>query len=225
MAEFVATILTPAAENRFLPDFVKLQHRIAQSGACLSLAQTLVRLLSPGVPDIYQGSELWELSMVDPDNRRPVDFAKRQSLLADALKRSVGDLMKNWQCGSVKQFVIQKTLEFRRENAEVFRGGEYLPLEAVGPHAAHVIAFARHSGMTWTIAVAPRFPGKLPKLSWPAIGKGSLADTELSFPLNAPRHWIDRFTEEILEVPASGRVPMAAILRHFPIALLTALPE
>ena len=83
VAEFVATILTPAAENRFLPDFVKLQHRVAQSGACLSLAQTLVRLLSPGVPDIYQGSELWELSMVDPDNRRPVDFAKRQSLLAD----------------------------------------------------------------------------------------------------------------------------------------------
>ena len=69
--------------------------------------------------------------------------------------------MKNWQCGSVKQFVIQKTLEFRRENAEVFRSGEYLPLESVGPHAAHVIAFARHSGMTWTIAVAPRFPGKL----------------------------------------------------------------
>jgi (1->4)-alpha-D-glucan 1-alpha-D-glucosylmutase len=225
VAEFVTTILTPAAENRFLPDFGKLQQRIARSGACLSLAQTLVRLLSPGVPDIYQGSELWEFSLVDPDNRRPVDFAKRQSLLTDALKRSVADLMKNWQCGSVKQFVIQKTLEFRRENPEVFRSGEYLPLEAAGPLAAHVIAFARHSGMTWTIAVAPRFPGRLPKLSWPTVGRGSLSGTELSFPLNAPRHWIDLFTEETLEVPGSGRVPMAAILRRFPIALLTALPE
>ena len=79
VAEFVATILTPVAENHFLPDFVKFQHRIAASGACLSLAQTLVRLVSPGVPDIYQGAELWELSMVDPDNRRPVDFAKAPS--------------------------------------------------------------------------------------------------------------------------------------------------
>jgi (1->4)-alpha-D-glucan 1-alpha-D-glucosylmutase len=121
--------------------------------------------------------------------------------------------------------VIQKTLEFRRENPEVFRSGEYLPLEAAGPLAAHVIAFARHSGMTWTIAVAPRFPGRLPKLSWPTVGRGSLSGTELSFPLNAPRHWIDLFTEETLEVPGSGRVPMAAILRRFPIALLTALPE
>ena len=177
------------------------------------------------MPDIYQGSELWELSMVDPDNRRPVDFAKRQSLLADAAKRSVADLTKNWQCGSVKQFVIQKTLEFRRENPEVFRSGEYLPLEAVGPHAAHVIAFARHSGMTWTIAVAPRFPGRLRKLSWPSLGKGSLSGTELSFPPNAPRHWLNLFTKETLEVPGSGRVPVAAILKRFPIALLTALPD
>ena len=116
-------------------------------------------------------------------------------------------------------------MEFRREHAEVFRSGEYIPLEAVGPHADHVIAFARHSGMTWTIAVAPRFPGKLPRLSWPFLGKGSLNDTELSFPPNAPRHWSNLFTQEKVEVAGNGRVPLATLLQRFPIALLTALPD
>jgi (1->4)-alpha-D-glucan 1-alpha-D-glucosylmutase len=133
VAEFVATILTPAAENHFLPDFSQFQRRIALGAACVSLAQTLVRLVSPGVPDIYQGAELWELSMVDPDNRRPVDFAKRQALLSDIANRNAWSLLKNhWRGGAVKQFVIQKTLGFRRENAEVFRNGEVHPTEAVG---------------------------------------------------------------------------------------------
>jgi (1->4)-alpha-D-glucan 1-alpha-D-glucosylmutase len=146
-------------------------------------------------------------------------------LLSDIKKRGVAHLLKNWHCGSIKQFVIQKSLELRRENAEVFRSGEYLPLEAIGAHATHVIAFARHSGMTWTIAVAPRFPGKLAKLSWPALGKGSLSDTELSFPANAPRHWVDLFTGDKIEVSGAGRVPIAELLKRFPISLLTALPD
>jgi (1->4)-alpha-D-glucan 1-alpha-D-glucosylmutase len=225
VAEFVATILTPAAENHFLPDFSQFQRRISFSAVCVSLAQTLIRLVSPGVPDIYQGAELWELSMVDPDNRRPVDFAKSQALLSGIANRNAADLLKTWQCGSVKQFVIQKTLEFRRENAEVFRSGEYIPLEAVGAHSVHVLAFARHSGMTWSIAVAPRFPGKFSRLSWPSLAKGLLTDTELSFPPNAPRHWVNIFTGEKIEVSGDGRLPMATLLRRFPIALLTALPD
>jgi maltooligosyltrehalose synthase len=79
--------------------------------------------------------------------------------------------------------------------------------------------------MTWTIAAAPRFPGKLSRLSWPSLGKGSLSDTELSFPPNAPRHWINIFTGEKIEVSGNGRVPMATVLRRFPVALLTALPD
>jgi (1->4)-alpha-D-glucan 1-alpha-D-glucosylmutase len=225
IAEFVTTILTPVAENHFLPDFVKLQQRIAASGACLSLAQTILRLASPGVPDIYQGSELWELSMVDPDNRRPVDFAKRQALLADLSDRDGPDLLKHWQCGSVKQYVIQKALCFRREHPEVFRTGEYIPMEAVGHHAAQLIAFARHSGMTWTIAVAPRFPASLSKSSSPSLRKGSLADTDLAVPPNAPRRWSNLFTGEDIEVSGTGRMAAEVVLGRFPIALLTAIPE
>ena len=220
----MTTILTPVAENHFLPDFVKFQERVAASGACLSLAQTLVRLVSPGVPDIYQGAELWELSMVDPDNRRPADFAKRQALLADLADRRGPDLLKNWQCGSVKQYVIQQALGFRREHPEVFRAGEYIPLETVGHHAAHLIAFARHSGMTWTIAVAPRFSAKLSK-SQPCLGKGALADTDLAIPPNAPRRWANLFTGESIEVSGTGRMAAAALLGRFPVALLTAIPD
>jgi (1->4)-alpha-D-glucan 1-alpha-D-glucosylmutase len=225
VAEFVSTILKPMPENRFLPDFLKFQHRVAAAGACLSLAQTLVRLVSPGVPDTYNGAELWELSMVDPDNRRPVDFAVCRSLLDSLPARLLPDLLKNWQCGSVKQFLLQRTLSFRRANPDIFRNGEYIPVEAVGPLADRFLAFARHSGMAWVIAVVPRFPAKLMHTAGLSLGKRPLAGVDLSFPATGPRRWSNLFTAESVEVPATGRVAMAEILGHFPVALLTALPD
>lgn len=225
VAEFVTTILSPIPENRFLPDFLAFQHRVAAHGACVSLAETLLRLVSPGVPDIYNGAELWELSLVDPDNRRPVDFKKCQALLASTLNRDPSELLKNWQCGSIKQFVIQRTLAFRRDHADVFQHGEYIPLETVGKHAGQAIAFARHFGMAWSIAVAPRFAAMGLKSVGNSIGRAALSDTDLGFPATAPRRWSNLFTGESLEVPGNGRVALAAILGHFPVALLTALPN
>src|SRR5260370_11117968 len=163
--------------------------------------------------------------MVDPDNRRPVDFAKLNALLEDGADRRGPDLLKNWQCGSLKQYVIQQTLGFRRKHPEVFRAGEYIPLETVEHHAAHLIAFARHSGMTWTIAVAPRFSAKLSKSSQPCLAKGTLADTDLAIPPNAPRRWANLFTGESVEASGTGRMAAAAVLGRLPIALLTAIPE
>lgn len=225
VAEFVTTILSPVAENRFLPDFLAFQRHIAAAGACLSLAQTLVRLVSPGVPDIYNGAELWEFSLVDPDNRRPVDFAHRQAQLASLENHDIPDLLQHWQCGSVKQFVIQRTLEFRRDHADVFQHGEYIPLEAHGKHAAHVIAFARHFGMAWTIAVAPRIPAIGLRSMGPSIDRAALRDTDLDFPATAPRRWRNLFTGEKLEVPGNGRIAPGGMLRRFPVALFTALPD
>jgi (1->4)-alpha-D-glucan 1-alpha-D-glucosylmutase len=225
VAEFVNTILSPVPENRFLPDFLAFQQRVAAGGACVSLAQTLVRLVSPGVPDIYNGAELWEFSLVDPDNRRPVDFARRQALLASLGDRYPSDLLKHWQCGSVKQFVIQRALEFRRDHADVFQHGEYIPLGAHGKHAANVIAFARHFGMAWTIVVAPLIPAVSLKSARPSIDKAALADTDLGFPATAPHRWANLFTGESVEVSGNGRVALAAMLRRFPVALLTALPD
>jgi (1->4)-alpha-D-glucan 1-alpha-D-glucosylmutase len=225
VSEFVTTILSPAAENQFLPDFLAFQERVATAGASLSLAQTLLRLVSPGVPDVYNGAELWEMSLVDPDNRRPVDFPRRQALLASLAKRDAADLLKNWQCGAVKQFVIQRTLGFRRDHADIFQHGEYLPLETAGKHAGNAVAFARHFGMAWTIAVAPRFPAVGLKSAGLSMGKASAADTDLCIPATAPRHWSNLYTGEKFEAPANGRIALAALLRHFPIALLTALPD
>ena len=153
----MTTILTPAAENHFLPDFLAFEQSLAAYGAFGSLSQTFLRLASPGVPDTYQGSELWELSLVDPDNRRPVDFAMREALLADLTNHDISDLLKTWQTGSVKQYAIQKTLSCRRDQPHVFQNGEYIPLEAGGKHADNAIAFARHAGMAWIVAVRPAF--------------------------------------------------------------------
>lgn len=225
VADFVTTILTPAEENRFLPDFVAFRERIAAYGAFNSLSQTLVRLASPGVPDIYQGSELWELSLVDPDNRRPVDFARREALLAQLAKCNIACLLKEWHTGAVKQYVITQTLACRRDHADVFRNGEYVPLQAAGQRASHVISFARHSGMAWVIAVAIRLPAGLSKSTKPPMGKRLWTGTDLSFPPSAPRRWKNLFTGEALEVPATGRVSLASVLERFPIALLSALPD
>ena len=162
---------------------------------------------------------------MDPDNRRPVDFARRQALLASLGDRDPSDLLKHWQCGSVKQFVIQRALEFRRDHADVFQHGEYIPLGAHGKHAANVIAFARHFGMAWTIVVAPLIPAVSLKSARPSIDRAALADTDLGFPATAPHRWANLFTGEPVEVSGNSRVALAAMLRRFPVALLTALPD
>lgn len=225
VAGFVKTILTPFAENRFLQDFLAFQERLAAYGAFSSLSQALLRMIAPGVPDIYQGAELWELSLVDPDNRRPVDFGKRRALLADLENRDLTSLIEHWQSGAIKQYVIQTALACRRDYAAVFRDGEYIPLDANGPRANHVIACARHTQMSWIIGVAPRFPAGLSRSARAPIGSRPWEGTELSFPVSAPRRWSNLFTNEDLSVPEAGRIPLATILRRFPIALLTALPD
>ena len=224
VTDFVSTLLTPHPENRFLPDFLAFEERIAAYGAFHSLSQTLLRLTLPGVPDIYQGSELWDLSLVDPDNRRPVDFAKRQTLL-NSTDGDQARLLAGWRDGAVKQFLIQKVLCCRRENPAVFRGGDYIPLDTEGRHAGHVIAFARHSGLAWVVAVAPRFPAILSHAAQPPLGKRIWADTELSLPATAPGRWWNLLTGEDLEVPGGGRLQVGGILRTFPVALLAARPD
>ena len=225
VAEFTATILTPGSENRFLSDFTQFQQRIALWGTFNSLSQTLLRLVAPGVPDVYQGSELWELSLVDPDNRRPVDFTKRQTMLEQLPNVEIAALLRDWHTGGLKQYVIQKALLWRREHAAVFQDGEYIPLEAQGPRAHHVISCARHAGAAWMIAVAPRFPAGLSKTGGPPTGRRVWGHTELNIPATAPRRWQSLFTGEVLEVGSNGRASLSAILAGFPVALLTALPD
>src|SRR5262244_2682749 len=159
--EFVTRIL--AADSPFRQVFLPFQRFVAVHGAMNSLAQTLLKIASPGIPDFYQGSELWDLSLVDPDNRKPVDFSARQQLLAGLRKQSPpwGELLADWRDGRIKLHVTERALTLRRELAGLFRSGAYLPLSAAGEHADHVVALARHDPGRAVMVVVPRLSARL----------------------------------------------------------------
>ncbi|HEY2969227.1 MAG TPA: malto-oligosyltrehalose synthase [Casimicrobiaceae bacterium] len=164
--DFARALLTPPGNERFLADFIPFQRRVAWFGMLNSLAQTLLKLTAPGVPDIYQGCDLWQLSLVDPDNRRSVDYAPRVQALdamrtaatgtEEALRSLAGDLLQHIDDGRIKQFVIWRALALRREREGLFRDGGYTPLPAAGAKADHVCAYARVLGEDCAIVIAPR---------------------------------------------------------------------
>lgn len=148
----------------FLDAFVPFQQRIAYLGAINSLAQTLLKTVSPGIPDFYQGTELWDLNLVDPDNRRPVDFQLHQKMLAETAQlqpAKAPELLKILETGQAKLYVTHKALWFRRQHKQLFEQGEYLPLAAEGPKAENVVAFLRKNGSEVALTVVPRFPVSL----------------------------------------------------------------
>ncbi len=171
--------------------------RVIPPGRSNSLSAVLVQLAMPGVPDTYQGGELWDLSLVDPDNRRPVDFTERGELLA---RIDRGWLPEVDDSGAAKLLVVSRTLRARREHPERFTG--YTPLRATGPGAPHVVAFARNG----VVAVATRLPVGL-------AAHGGWGETTLHLPEGS---WTDAFTG----FSPSSRVPLAELLIRYPVALL-----
>jgi (1->4)-alpha-D-glucan 1-alpha-D-glucosylmutase len=164
LSDFVARVLDPGKAGEFLQDFVTFQAKVARMGMLNSLSQTAIKLTSPGVPDVYQGQEVWDFSLVDPDNRRAVDYAARQRMLDEligALEGSdrsglAGDLLQSWADGRVKLYLTHLLLTYRKANPELFREGEYIPLEAKGALAEHVVAFARRHGEASLLVIVPR---------------------------------------------------------------------
>ena len=152
-------ILDPVSARAFLADLVPFQAQIARIGALNGLAQTLLKLTVPGVPDTYQGTELWDLTLVDPDNRRPVDFAQRLDWLEQAA--APADLLASWRDGRVKQHVIARALALRRRAPELFLQGDYQPLATTGTHAERILAFARRGPEGAAIVVVPRLAAAL----------------------------------------------------------------
>jgi len=228
---FVAAILDAAPTNRFLSDFRILQRKIAHFGAFNSLSQVLLKLAAPGVPDIYQGNELWDFSLVDPDNRRPVDYDLRTWLLGELLD-APGDraalaraLVEAKHDGRVKLYLTHRALTFRRDHADLFRAGAYIPLAATAEANEHVVAFARTLRDTEALAVAPRLLAK--RLRDPeALPHGEVAwGTALLTLPAAPGNWRYRniFTDEIIRVVTRDQVvglPLAEVFANFPVALL-----
>jgi (1->4)-alpha-D-glucan 1-alpha-D-glucosylmutase len=147
---FLHAALDPAGATGLALEIAAFAAEIASAGAANGLVQTLLRCTVPGVPDTYQGTEFWDLSLVDPDNRRAVDFASRRLALSAATP--IDELAASWRDGRVKQQVLAMALDARRRHPAVFRDGDYLPLSVVGARTGHVLAFARRSGDACVVA-------------------------------------------------------------------------
>ena len=231
IAKFAEAILDPGRSAAFLDDFVPFQARVAHFGALSSLGQTLIKLTAPGVPDFYQGTELWDLSLVDPDNRRPVDWARRRRML-DELVTALGaaadrvafahELVKTKEDGRVKLYLIREGLAFRRAHRALFERGEYRPLEARGVWGEHVCAFARVDGGAAAVTVIPRLLARRGTEALP-LGAEYWADTWLELPRELGGRFVNALTGERLETSPAGEaaaLPLAAALASFPVALL-----
>ena len=161
LAGFVEGILGPAGGARFLPAFLPFQRRLAALALVNSLSQVVLKIASPGVPDFYQGTELWDLNLVDPDNRRPVDFDLRGRLLESVATADPAELLEHWRDGRVKLLVTTRGLHLRRELPQVFVGGDYVPLEVETSVAGDAVAFTRQAGDDCVIAIAPRLCARM----------------------------------------------------------------
>ncbi len=175
---FIAKILDPSRRNRFIENFAPLAEKLAQLGAVNSLSQTLIKLTAPGVPDIYQGMETWDFSLVDPDNRRPVDYDLRARQL-ESFKdgASPAELLQQWTDGRIKSFLTQKVLQFRRENFALFAHGDYVPVESTGAFAENVFAFTRRHENRTLLVIAPRLTARI---GFPPVGE-LWRDTAVNF--------------------------------------------
>ncbi len=206
----------------------RFQERVAFHGAVESLAQVLLQVAAPGVPDRYQGSELWDLRLVDPDNRGPVDFARRRAALEALRAEPPGDLRPlsadlraRWQDGRIKLFVLSRSLGARAADPELFLRGRYLPLEVTGPGRDHLVAFARRYRRRWAVALAPRLTPKLaPAGSWP-LGPGVWRGTTVRLPEAAPTRFTDALVGHTVATRSNG-LPTAKALAHLPVALFVA---
>ncbi len=228
VSAFVADIMDVERSKAFLEDFAALRRRVAHFGFFNSLAQTLLKITLPGAPDTYQGTEIWDFSLVDPDNRRPVDYEKRAAMLAalqteaakvQDLQRFARGLIDSKEDGRVKLYVNYRALSCRRDHPRLFSGGDYVPLESEGDASEHVFAFLRHDGNRWALVAAPRLVATLiPHGNQPPLGAAVWSDTRLKLPETVRGlHWRNVFTGESVDGVSVGQM-----FENFPVALLIA---
>jgi (1->4)-alpha-D-glucan 1-alpha-D-glucosylmutase len=232
LARFVSQILDPSSGRPFLRDFLPFQSHIARLGMLNGLAQTTLKLTCPGVPDIYQGTELWDFSFVDPDNRRPVDFERRLALLGrfaaqpghgSDRSKSVAGLFGQWHDGAIKLFVIRELMALRNRHPQLFAKGDYRPLDASGRQSERVFAFSRcHEGKTMVVAVARLFAAITPAdailpppETWAATG--------VILPGDAPRTMRDALTGRHFDA-LDGSLPCERLFATLPVAVLVPHP-
>jgi (1->4)-alpha-D-glucan 1-alpha-D-glucosylmutase len=231
LTQFVRTALEPREGALFLADLLAVQRRLARYGLLNGLSQAVCKLTAPGVPDIYQGNEIWDFSLVDPDNRRPVDYDLRRAMLAQ-LSRDAGlegsrvrALIDNSDDGRCKLYLTWRILQFRREHADLFRLGDYIPLRATGEHASNLCAFARRHAEGVLVTVAPRlYLRLLGEREGPPLG----ADVWENTLIELPRGYAGEAVQNILDgtqvrVSREDERPVlraADALTNFPVAVL-----
>jgi (1->4)-alpha-D-glucan 1-alpha-D-glucosylmutase len=234
--DFIKKVLYHSDPNPFLDDFMLFHRKIAIFGLFNSLVQVVLKMTAPGVPDFYQGTELWDFSLVDPDNRRPIDYQTRKALLSELRHKLdandidflgvVKGLLKNHQNGQIKMYLIWRILEFRRSHRALFDEGEYLPLLAQGPKQDHICAFIRTNGEESAITVAARLVSSLTQ----GAGRGALEpdvwqDTVL--PVRGERpgaQYRNLLTQQVVTFsPKAGGLLAREVLTILPVAVLERL--
>ncbi len=238
MVHFVRGIL--AEKSRFLNEFSAFQNKISRFGMFNSLSQLVLKLTSPGIPDTYQGSELWHLHLVDPDNREPVDFHQRERILSqlqeftavpcEELAGQVGQLLTSIEDGRVKLFILWKTLNFRREHRALFEKGSYIPLTTEGEKEKHICAFMRRLGETRLIVAVPRLPVQLLAEDHTRLplGREVWGDTVLILPENqVSRTYSNILTGETVFTGGldNNILASAKVFQNFPVCLLVHTSE
>jgi (1->4)-alpha-D-glucan 1-alpha-D-glucosylmutase len=230
---FLETIMKKTSDNQFLQDFLSFQKMISYYGMYNSLSMTLLKITSPGVPDFYQGTEIWDFSLVDPDNRRPVDYERRIKMLEGLKNRESGtspseltrELIINKEDGMIKLYLIYKSLNCRKIKRELFEKGDYVPLESVGEKAYHVCVFARRFGDSAALIAVPRFLTKL--IQKPEIfplGNEVWKDSFIAIPFEKEgARYRNVFTGEIVSIEIhNGAIALfvSDIFMNFPVALM-----
>lgn len=228
LGDFVGSVLDASRPNPFFDAALPFIRRIARLGALNSLAQITLKLCAPGVPDTYQGTELWDLSLVDPDNRRPVDYGERAALVAreDADGIRAEHLLQDWRSGRAKLHILRRLLLCRREDPMLFHEGGYLPLATDPDGEGRIVAFARHRKEALLVVAAPRFIASMPEVGegWPLgplWGGGVLVLPEEM----QQRRFLNVLTGEPVEADAcedGARLRLSDVFARFPTAVLRA---
>ena len=234
LLQFVARLLDAEAGKLFVADFLPFQGRVARIGMLNSLVQLALKLTCPGVPDIYQGSELWDLSLVDPDNRRRPDFEQRRRLLAELAPigglpcprraEAVSDLVRGWRDGRIKLHVLATLLRLRRDRETLFATGDYQPLAAEGSMTDRLVAFAREaSGDRVVVATGRHLAPFVPSVDGDSA-QHSWEDTSLSLPPGLGGTLIDVLTGREM-TPSNGALAARELFSILPVAVLVEKPK
>ena len=230
LRQFVEAILSARENDPFISDFLRMHREVAFLGACNSCSQLLLKMTSPGVPDFYQGNELWNFRLTDPDNRQPVDFRARSSALenlrsqgAEPPASCIAELLNDWPNGRLKFYLTMRILNFRRSHPDLFSRGRYMPLATRGAHERSVFVFVRHFEDQWLIVAVPRLLRGIARVGAFPVGK-VWDTTAVEFPATIPQLWSEVLTNEHVDLSRRVQgdfVPVSELFKRFPFAVLS----